>query len=267
MYVLKVLFFSFCFVVAAGIGLLGCKSDRVDVQQGSTTAPQYAYRLDELALLQLLADDVFSSEREKQYAYIYDHLASPTFQKEKSRRDFLREANCVEVHLGALDTFNPNEKGFSRKKHGKETLDYLTRTIERSQETIPEELVIEPQGLQFQLRHIIWRSSNINFLNCLSQKIEIPPEELEAASSAIPSDAGSERSPVNRARSFRSARRQNLQQTRNAQQTTDNPAGQLPAAIEEIQAPVVNVEIPPQPAIEESPEPPLQPTNSAQPPQ
>lgn len=170
-FLVVVLCITFCTVFPS------CKTDHVVVNKGSSDSPQHAYRLDELALLRLIADDVFSSERNKQYAYIYKTLASKTFQEKKSLRRFLQEANCVETHLGEIDTFDPNENGFSRKQKNEETLDYLTRRVSRTQETLEEELVLESKGLQFKLRDLIWHSTNPNFLSCTLEKIE--PEVID----------------------------------------------------------------------------------------
>src|SRR6476659_6893625 len=94
------------------IGFSGCQNDRVSVNTKDPDSPQYAYRLDELALLHMTADDVQEKERKKQYGQIYDQYGSDDFKQAISRRRFLIMSNCVENFLGGVEEFDTNDLGF-----------------------------------------------------------------------------------------------------------------------------------------------------------
>lgn len=157
---------------------LGCRSDRVVVNPADLHSPQYAYRLDELARLQMAADGIFELERKKQYGRLYDEYGGPTFKNSISRRRFLIMSNCVETHLGGMEGFDPNDLGFRRMfvRQGKtrQPLDILTRRIHRVQGGVDEQLVLVAVGLDYRLNGLYWISRDKNFLQCIreSPKIE-----------------------------------------------------------------------------------------------
>lgn len=184
------------------LGLSGCHNDHVTVNSKDTTSPQFAYRLDELALLEMLADDIQEMERKKQYGKIYDDYASQDFKSSVSRRMFLIMANCVEKHLGGLQEFNPNERGFRRQslqKNGKGSvsggfLDLLNRKVERTKGTIEEQLIFIPYRLNFKLNGLYWISKDKQFLECVAQSTQAE------INSAVPSTTeGSDSSTSDRA--------------------------------------------------------------------
>ncbi len=185
------------------LGFAGCRSDRVSVNPKDPNSPQYAYRLDELALLRMSADDILDMERKKQYGQIYDEYASDAFKNGVSRRRFLIMSNCVETYLGAMEEFDPNELGFHRdvvkgqKSQGDTFLDVLTRKVQRIQGTIEEQLVFAPNGLNFKLNGLYWIAKDKQFLQCIAESPQVEasttPKEKEATGSPEP---GSSEQPV-----------------------------------------------------------------------
>jgi len=173
------------------IGLSACRSDRVSVNAKDPNSPQYAYRLDELALLQMAADDIHEMERRKQYGQIYDEYGSDGFKKNVSRRRFLIMSNCVETHLGGIEEFNPNELGFRRKfvggENSKNFLDVLNRKVIRIQGSIEEQLVFVPNGLNFRLNGLYWIAKDKQFLQCIANS-----PHLEAETAPKPEGEGSQ---------------------------------------------------------------------------
>jgi hypothetical protein len=175
-----------CFMALSLVGLTGCHSDRVSVDPKDPDSPQYAYRLDELALLHMAADDVQEKERKKQYGQIYDEYGSDDFKKGVSRRRFLIMSNCVENYLGGLDEFDTNDLGFRRetvKGSSKQTLDVLNRKVQRIQGTIEEQMVFISNGLNFKLNGLYWIAKDKAFLQCIADSPQVeastqptPPE-------------------------------------------------------------------------------------------
>lgn len=176
------------------IGLSACRNDRVSVNSKDPNSPQYEYRLDELALLQMAADDIQEMERKKQYGQIYDTYGSDGFKKNVSRRRFLIMSNCVETYLGGIEEFNPNEIGFRRKFLKAQTttdfLDVLNRKIQRFQGTIEEQLVFVPVGLNFKLNGLYWIAKDKVFLQCIadSPKVEADTAPQPEESAAKPTE-------------------------------------------------------------------------------
>jgi len=178
------------------LGFAGCRSDRVSVNPKDPNSPQYAYRLDELALLRMTADDILDMERKKQYGQIYDEYASDAFKNGVSRRRFLIMSNCVENYLGAMEEFDPNELGFHRdvvkgqKNQGDTFLDVLNRKVQRIQGTIEEQLVFAPNGLNFKLNGLYWIAKDKQFLQCIAESPQVEasttPKAEEATGSAEP---------------------------------------------------------------------------------
>lgn len=181
------------------LGLAGCRSDRVSVDKNDPYSPKYAYRKDELALLQMSADDIQELERRKQYGTIYDDYASQLFRKNIGRRQFLIMANCVESFLGDLEEYDRNDIGFRREdskdksgqgKDGQSFVDVLNRKVQRSLGSIEEQMVFIPDGLGFKLNGLYWISKDKLFLRCIresgrldaqtSPQPELPPEPKEA---------------------------------------------------------------------------------------
>lgn len=164
------------------LGLLfslgGCRNDRVAVNPKDLNSPQFAYRLDELALLQMNADDVQELERKKQYGKLYDQYASDAFKQGVTRRRFLIMSNCVESFLGDLQEYDRNDVGFHReqlKEKGQQYgfIDVLNRKVQRSLGSIEEQLVFAPLGLNFKLNGLYWISKDKQFLQCIAESPQI----------------------------------------------------------------------------------------------
>jgi hypothetical protein len=159
------------------IGLTGCRSDRVNVDPKDPDSPKYAYRLDELALLQMVADDIMELERKKDYGTIYENFASDGFKQGVSHRQFLIMANCVETNLGGLQEFNANEISFRREfvKQGaqQQPLDVLNRHVQRIFGRIEEQLVFVPNGVNFKLNGLYWIAKDKQFLQCIADSAQV----------------------------------------------------------------------------------------------
>jgi hypothetical protein len=136
-------------------------------------SPKFAYRLDELALLQMATDDILNLERKKQYGVIYDEYTSSEFQKNVSRRRFLIMSNCVETYLGGLQEFDSNDLGFARKTLKGQTMDTLTRKVQRERGKAEEHLVFIPSGFNFKLNGLYWISKDKIFLQCIADSPQI----------------------------------------------------------------------------------------------
>lgn len=165
-----------CLLALSLVGLTGCQNDRVSVNSKDPDSPQYAYRLDELALLHMAADDVQEKERKKQYGQIYDDYGSDDFKKGVSRRRFLIMSNCVENYLGGLDEFDTNDLGFRReivKGSPKQTLDVLNRKVQRIQGPIEEQMVFISNGLNFKLNGLYWIAKDKAFLQCIADSPQV----------------------------------------------------------------------------------------------
>src|SRR6478609_5611288 len=102
--------------LSATVLLGACRSDRVAVDHKDPRSPQFAYRLDELAMLQMAVDDIQELQQDKHYGKIYDDFTSPEFKQETSRRRFLIWGNCAEAYLGGLEEYDRNELGFFREQ-------------------------------------------------------------------------------------------------------------------------------------------------------
>jgi hypothetical protein len=163
-------------------GFSGCRSDRVAVDKKDLDSPQYEYRKDELALLQMVADDIQELERKKQYGTIYDDYASPAFQKGVGRRQFMIMANCVESFLGDLEEYDRNDIGFNRQftkgqpKSDKNYVDVLNRKVQRALGSIEEQLVFAPSGLGFKLNGLYWIAKDKAFIQCMRQSGQLDAE-------------------------------------------------------------------------------------------
>lgn len=166
-------------LVLISFSLGGCRSDKVTVDAKDPNSPQFTYRKDELALLQMSADDIQELERKKRYGTIYDDYASDSFKKGVGRRQFMIMANCVESFLGDLEEYDRNDVGFRREflkdkggSKGKlETayIDVLNRKVQRALGSIEEQLVFVPNGLSFQLNGLYWIAKDKSFLRCMAQ--------------------------------------------------------------------------------------------------
>jgi hypothetical protein len=180
-----------CLLAVSLLGFSACRSDRVSVNPKDPDSPQYAYRLDELALLQMAADDVLEKERKKQYGQIYDEYGSDDFKHGVSRRRFLIMANCVESYLGGLEEFDPNDLGFRRErpKGSRQYLDVLNRKVHRTQGAIEEQLVFVPSGLNFKLNGLYWIAKDKQFLQCIADSPQIE-KDTEPKTEATPPEAG-----------------------------------------------------------------------------
>lgn len=165
-------------VLSCCLSLAGCRSDRVNVNAKDPDSPQFAYRLDELALLQMAADDIQELERKKQYGQIYDNFASDNFKAGVSRRRFMIMANCVETNLGGLQEFDRNDIGFRREwvkaaKGGQYPLDVLNRLIQRDRGTVEEQLIFITSGFNFKLNGLYWISKDEPFLQCIANSPQV----------------------------------------------------------------------------------------------
>lgn len=170
------------------LGLSACRSDRVSIDPKDPDSPQFAYRKDELALLQMAADDIQELERDKRYGAIYDDYASDNFRKSVGRRQFMIMSNCVESFLGDLQEYDRNDIGFRREfikdKNGRENqrefVDVLNRKVQRVLGSLEEQLVFVPNGLSFQLNGLYWISKDKPFLECVAQSGRLDAETAPA---------------------------------------------------------------------------------------
>ena len=175
-------------------GASGCRSDRVSVDKKDPNAPQHEYRKDELALLQMVADDIQELERKKQYGTIYDDYASEAFRKGIGRRQFMIMANCVESFLGDLEEYDRNDIGFNRQfskgkdKSGSPYVDVLNRKVQRALGSIEEQLVFSPNGLGFKLNGLYWIAKDKAFIACMRQS-----GPMDAATAPKPPEADQEK--------------------------------------------------------------------------
>jgi hypothetical protein len=189
---------GFSVLLAGILALGGCRSDHISVNPKDPKSPQFAYRLDELALLQMAADDIMDLERKKQYGRIYDDYASHGFKRMVSRRHFLVMSNCVETHLGALQEFDINEIGFRRevlKEQPGAPLDVLNRRATRAKGTIDEQLVFIADGVNFKLNGLYWIAKDKQFLECIRNSSQLeastrPPEDTQPVAGQSPAQAG-----------------------------------------------------------------------------
>ncbi|HEY9686222.1 MAG TPA: hypothetical protein V6C52_04525 [Coleofasciculaceae cyanobacterium] len=185
---------GFIVLLAGLLALGGCRSDHISVNPKDPKSPQFAYRLDELALLQMAADDIMDLERKKQYGRIYDDYASHGFKRMVSRRHFLIMSNCVETHLGALQEFDINEIGFRRevlKEQPGTPLEVLNRRATRAKGTIDEQMVFIGDGVNFKLNGLYWIAKDKQFLECIRNSPEMeantrPPEEIQPVAGQPP---------------------------------------------------------------------------------
>lgn len=171
--------------------LSGCRNDRVSVNPKDLRSPQFAYRLDELALLQMAADDIQDLERKKEYGKIYDDYGSDELKNSISRRRFLIISNCVENDLGDMLEFDSTNLGFRRETlpHGKTPLDTLTRKVERTQEVINEQLVFINTGINFKLNSIYWIARDKQFLECVANS-PLVEANMEPQQEGVPVQPG-----------------------------------------------------------------------------
>jgi hypothetical protein len=172
-------------VLSFSLGLMGCHSDHVAVDRKDPKTPQFAYRLDELAMLQMAVDDIQDAERDKRYGKIYDDFASPEFMAETSRRRFLIWGNCAETYLGGLEEYDRNELGFFREKaKSKMPIDSIVRTVHRSRFVVKERMGFIYDGIHFKLRTWTWITNDKPFLECMadSPRLEGGTKPIEASS-------------------------------------------------------------------------------------
>jgi hypothetical protein len=188
-------------------GLAGCRADRVTVNPNDPKSPQYAYRLDELALLQMAADDIQELERQKRYGQIYDDFAGPEFKAGTSRRRFLIMANCVETYLGGVQEFDRGNTGFKRSfvktaaSKKRRTMDILRREAQRDHGPVAEQLVFTGNGVNFKLNSLYWFARDKSFLQCIANSARLeaettPPTELESESDSAPKPDGDSTAPA-----------------------------------------------------------------------
>lgn len=176
--------------------LTGCRADRVAVNPNDPKSPQYAYRLDELALLQMSADDIQELERQKRYGKIYDDFAGSDFKAGTSRRRFLIMANCVETYLGGVQEFDRGNTGFKRSfvrisSKKRRAMDILRREVQRDHGPIVEQLVFTGNGINFKLNSIYWFARDKSFLQCIADSARLeaetsPSTELESSPDSNP---------------------------------------------------------------------------------
>jgi len=176
--------------LSAAVLLGACRSDRVAVDSKDPRSPQFAYRLDELAMLQMAVDDIQGMEQDKHYGQIYDDFASPEFKKETSRRRFLIWGNCAETYLGGLEEYDRNELGFFREQFKKQApIDSIARTVHRSRYLAKERMGFVYDGIHFKLRNWTWITNDKPFLQCMvdsaaleksGQVVEEPTEKTSA---------------------------------------------------------------------------------------
>jgi hypothetical protein len=170
--------------------LFACRSDKVSVDPKDPNAPQFTYRKDELALLQMIADDIQELERNKRYGTIYDDYASERFKKGVGRRQFMIMSNCVESFLGDLQEYDRNDIGFRREflkaspgaKNNSEQkyIDVLNRKVQRALGSMEEQLVFVPNGLSFQLNGLYWIAKDKSFLQCMAQSAQLDSKTAPA---------------------------------------------------------------------------------------
>jgi len=184
----------------SAVVLLGaCRTDRVAVDRKDPRSPQFAYRLDELAMLQMAVDDIQGLEQDKHYGQIYDDFASPELKQETSRRRFLIWGNCAEIYLGGLEEYDRNELGFFREQFKKQApIDSIARTVHRSRYIARERMGFVYDGIHFKLRNWTWITNDKPFLQCMEesaaleksgQVVEEPTEKTSAGKENTPNSS------------------------------------------------------------------------------
>ncbi|MGE0201369.1 MAG: hypothetical protein AB7P76_10420 [Candidatus Melainabacteria bacterium] len=147
--------------------LSGCRPEVITVDAENPDTPQFAYRLDEVALLKLQADNVVAMEMAQDYDGIYDKLASEYLKQKTSHRDFLRTIRCVEEELGPVTGYDMDNYGFVREQKPGRTIDILRREVHRTNESVIEELHFSPEGPDMKLDGIFWSASRKGFIQCI----------------------------------------------------------------------------------------------------
>ncbi len=178
------------------VSFSACQSDHVSIDEKNPDAPRFAYRLDELALLQMTADDIMTLERAKNYGQIYDKYASADLQQSLSRRRFLIQANCVETQLGAMLEYDRNQLAFNRESRpvpGSRqpiVVDVLNRRVQRVMSGLTEQFIFVREGLNFHLKALNWQSKDKSFMQCVADspqtEQDTPPADFEKSPVGTP---------------------------------------------------------------------------------
>lgn len=164
------------FTVAFGVILLvlalkaydlWLRPDTIRVNDKDKTSPQYPYRKDELALLQISLNKLMEAESQKRYDDIYGELASRRFQKNVPERVFLKMTNCVEQYLGDMVSYDLNNNGFRREKRKGRTVDVLQLHVERSETALEEQIVFEWEGVDVRVGGLYWLTDRRAFHQCI----------------------------------------------------------------------------------------------------
>ncbi|MEB3287367.1 MAG: hypothetical protein VKJ04_07680 [Vampirovibrionales bacterium] len=159
-------------LIALAIGLRfygNLRSETIVVNPKDKTTPQFAYRKDELALLQIALDKLIQAESEKRYSQIYTQMASRRFQHNVPQRVFLKMSNCVEKYLGDVVSYDRDNNGFIRKTTKGRLVDSLQLHVERSETPLEEQYVFEWDGVDVRVGGIYWMTDKPFFHQCMAE--------------------------------------------------------------------------------------------------
>ncbi len=128
-----------------------------------------AYRVEEVALLKITAENIMDLEKAKDYASIYNEYASRDYKKRVPKRKFLKLTHCVEVHMGEVLGHDVAKLNFNRTRKGKHISDQLNLSVYRKNGTITERYTLIDEGLGFRITGFRWVSDNEPFAQCMKK--------------------------------------------------------------------------------------------------
>ena len=177
-------------LLACAILLAGCRSSTISVNPQNKRTPQYPYRKDELALLQIATDDIFELEKTKDYSRIYDRYASADLKRTLGRRRFLKTTNCAETTLGGLMDYDKGNLGFTRTTDKNRIFDSIVRDTDREEGSLVEKLVFVQEGVDYKLYALYWDSKRKDFVACLNDARKITAPQITEEDDDTPADDG-----------------------------------------------------------------------------
>lgn len=156
---------------------------------GSPESKGTHYADDEKYLLSIATEEILQLETEQAYEQIYTRFGSRSFQEAMPLRQFLKMANCVEQHLGAIVSYDRKPLNFHRKQTDTQRYDAVTVPVLRVNERIAERLIYVQEGVDFKLNALYWSSANERFTRCIhnaqATPAGLPPENLGAAADGV----------------------------------------------------------------------------------
>lgn len=178
-------------VIALAIGVslyTRLRPDHITVNPNDKKTPQFAYREDEFALLQVTLANLMDMETKKEYPRIYNEMTSHHFKKNVPLRVFLKITNCAEQYLGDVISYDRFNLGFHRQVVKGKELDTIRLQVERSEASIEETFSFEKEGLvDFKLSKIHWITDRKVFHTCMREASRHLP--LSAPKNGEPLDA------------------------------------------------------------------------------